>query len=204
MNAAQSSNVDEEALSQKRNVFRVPTDEQVIAPGEIQQLMVKLDMGGTLLGLAVGPLAKPVKLFAGRGAYDVPDDVAAWRPNLTVEAGKFIIVTVQNTGDEPAVFRALFFIDAPNHKIVVGTPQPVPPATNPLAAPMGLTQALPPGPTTTPADHGVKAGVNEIAMVVLRNDATFLLDHLRNNTNLPPNTKYTLIRRLDDVLKAKK
>ncbi len=220
MSAATSMAVAEKP----RNVFQVPSDEQVIPPGETQQLMVKSDMSGTLLGVMLGPAAKGVKLWSGKESMDVPEDIKSWRPNVSVTAGKFIILTVTNTGDEPAVFRALFLIDAPNHKVVVGEPQapppmeedtipvaavPVPISPSRVAAPMGLTQALPPGPTTTPADHNVRPTMNEVAIVLNRNEASNLLEHLRtlhagSPGSLTANVKHGLMRRLDDALRAKR
>lgn len=197
----------EEATPKPRNVIRVPSDEQVIAPGETLQLSAKLEMSGTLLAVVVGPSARPIKLFAGRDKMDVPEDVAAWRPNLPVQAGKFVIMTVRNDGEEPAVFRALFMVDAPNHKVVVGSPQAPPPreeitAPRP-AAHLGLTQAMPPEPTTTPEDHRVVPSNNEIALIVFRNEALVLMDNLRNNSPLTQNVRYGLIRRIEMALRPK-
>jgi hypothetical protein len=196
-------------LVQKRNVIEVPTDEAVIAPGAIEQLIVKPSMSGTLLAVAVGPKARIHKLFVGKQALDAPEDLSAWRPNAMVKAGGFVILTVENLGDEPAVFRALLFIDAPNHKIVVGPPQAPPPVVPPppVVAPVvnvPLTQALPPAPATTPADHGVKPGLNEVAVTFMRNDAQGILSHLRSGSPLDANIKHAVIRRLDDVLKPKR
>ena len=198
----------EDTLSQKRNVLRVVTEKQLITPGQSQQLIIKSDMDGTILGVVLGPNAKGLKLFAGKAAVDVPEDVTAWRPNIPIKVGNYVVLVVENTGDEPAIFSAMYLIDAPNHKVVVGTPQappPFAPETVADAPPQAsLTAVMPPQSKTTLADLGVKPGANEIGIVMLRNDATFLLDHLRNNTPLTPNVKFGLIRRLDDVLKAKK
>ena len=45
----------EDTLSQKRNVLRVVTEKQLITPGQSQQLIIKSDMDGTILGVVLGP-----------------------------------------------------------------------------------------------------------------------------------------------------
>lgn len=195
-------------LSQKPvNVLQVPTGAEIIPPGVTQQLIVKPGMTGTLLGIALGPSARAHKLYAGKLQVDVPEDVTAWRPNLPVQAGGFVIITVENTGEEPAEFRALLFIDAPNHQVVVGEPQAPPPLPamtppRPVAA-LGNVRSYV-EPRSTAADHGVMPGGNEVAMVFIRNDVTSLLNHLRNNAPLDPNAKNAIVYRLDAALRTQR
>lgn len=184
-------------------VHRVPTDQQLIPPGETVQLSVKSPTSGTLRAIMLGPSARGKKLYAGAARADVPEDVVAWRPNIPVGGGKFLIVTVENVGEEPMIFQAIFLIE---EDPALRRNEVVEPTTGTSIAPpsltAGLTQAMPPEPKTTAADHNVQVGGNEVAIVLMRNEMSYLLSNLRYKEPLPDNVRHGLIRRLDTVMKA--
>jgi len=101
------------------------------------------------------------------------------------------MLTVKNVSEEPGIFRVVFQLE------VEGADAP-----SPEGVQEPLSQKLPPDTTTTAADLGVRAGCNEIAAVFTRNEIQFLLESLRTGCSLFPDVKYSLIRRLDAVMKA--
>jgi hypothetical protein len=183
-------------------IHKVPTDQQLIPPGEVVQLSVKAPTSGTLRAVMLGPGALGRKLYVGKERREVPENIVSWRPNVPVGGGKFLIITVENISEEPAIFQALFLIEEdPNtRRVEIVEPE----SGEPIAPPSvtaGLTQAMPPEPKTTPADHGATPGGNEVAIVMMRNDASYLLSNLRYREPLPDNVRHGLIRRLDTVMK---
>jgi hypothetical protein len=187
----------------------------VIAPGAIEQVSCKAPSDALVTGAIVGPGAQPVTLFVGRERFDVPPrgerfdgldegEAKPWVVEFPVKKDGLILLTVKNVSDEPKAFSVAFQL-----KVEASAIEKAPAAAAPLMRPArnaALTQALPAEPKTTPADHGVEAGDNEVALVMFRNEVQVLLAYLRDNNQpgLPDYVKFGIIRRFDSTLNPPK
>lgn len=182
-----------------------PSPGMLIAPGDIAQLSFQMPDDGRIKTPVVGEGARMVKLWAGKEQSVCPlptvtdgvESTEPWNVDLPAKKGSYVILTVQNMLDEPAMFTAVFPLE-------VEIPEVAPPKT---MAPLGLTQRINPAeePKSTLADHGIsKPGANEVGVLFMRNEAYFLINHLREGHSLPHDVKNTIVRRLDAVLKTKK
>lgn len=178
-------------LSQKQDVV----GPVVIAPGATEQVVLKAPGNGSVKGVHVGDGARAVKLFVGKERFEVPADSGpSIKVDFPMKMGGLLMLTVENTSEEPGLYSVAFDLE-------IEEPDAVPP---PKAA-LALRQALPSGDvTTTPEQHGVKPGANEIAAVFFRSELQALLSHMREGHPLTHVVKFGIIRRLDALLKPKK
>lgn len=166
---------------------------QAVGPGESAQISFSSPEDGRLKTPALGEGARPIKLWAGKETSMPPEDGAEWEVDLPARKGGLIMLSIQNMLNEPALFSARFPLE-------VNAPEEAPKAGD------ALTQRIPKESElkTTPADHGLREGHNEVGVCFMRNEANFLIAHLREGHPLPPDVKNTVVRRLDAVLKVKK
>lgn len=175
-----------------------------IAPGAIEQISFPSPSDGAVKGAEVGPDARAVKLYVGRARFDVPLE-GEWSVDFPVKKGGLVMLSVQNVSDEPKLFSVAFHLEAePEEAPLEEVPREEAPLEEAKPASVlprpELTQTLPPVSNTTPEDLGVTPGQNEVAIVLTRNEAQFLLEHLRTSTPLSDYVKFGIIRRMDPVV----